>query len=425
MNRNLRKRLTWSLTVAVWGGSLFLLPIAVRAETPLTRAVVQSIRNSVRLLQQNQAPRPARVRDAMAPGDALSTARLSLAELKFNDGSLARVGEQALFQFLPRTRTFRLNNGTVLLLIPPGQGQTRIQTPNAATGIRGSALFVRYVPETETTLVGALTTSGIEVANRDRTQNQPLAGGQMAVIVQNRIERVYNFDLRTFYETSDLVKGLSLSGGESSRSADPAIAAVQKETIAAIEAQTPITDSRPAQNLMGIGTVEPQTGSPGSDRRPEFETVVPPNPGDLTLPQSATASQPSQFPLTGVIPRSPGQDALGIGSDGAVSGRGNNPAGRTGTAPGLAGTTPGQSNSGPPGQTGTPPGLTGTAPGLAGTTPGQSNSGPPGQTGTPPGLTGTAPGLAGTTPGQSGNGPPGLTGTAPGLVRNTPAVKSR
>lgn len=133
------------LVISLWGVIVLPWPNRVSAITPLTRAEIQDLRNMVQLIPKDKLKkRPARKLDAMAPGDGLSTGRASLADLRFNDGSLARVGEQALFQFLPKTRDFKLSNGTVLLLIPPGKGQTRIQTPNAAAAIRGSALFVRY-----------------------------------------------------------------------------------------------------------------------------------------------------------------------------------------------------------------------------------------------------------------------------------------
>ncbi|WP_439566329.1 FecR domain-containing protein, partial [Gloeocapsopsis crepidinum] len=226
------------------------LPIAKKAsaETTLTRAVVQNIRNLVRLLPQNRTPRPARLSDAIQPGDALSTGRSSLAELRFNDGSLARVGEQAVFRFIAKTRRFRLSNGTVLLLIPPGRGVTGIQTPNAAAAIRGSALFVRYIPDTDTTIVGALTDSNIEVFNESASQSEVLEAGQMAVVVDDRIEQLYEFDLNTFYETSDLVQQLNLNRPNTNPSADPALSSVQAETAAAAASKQPVRGEGVVEN---------------------------------------------------------------------------------------------------------------------------------------------------------------------------------
>ena len=243
------------LVVPFWSVIGLAAPASAQAQTPLTRAVIEALRNTVRLMPNNQTTRPAQRADVMAPGDGLSTGRASLAELRFNDGSLARVGEQVVFWFVPRTRTFRLSNGTMLLLVPPGRGRTQIQTPNVTTGIQGSALFVRYNQETDTTLVGALTDSGIEVFNQDGTQRQPLRAGQMVVVVENRIERLFNFDLETFYETSDLAQGLDLNPQnlapeqiEAQATTDPAIAAVQAETSQALRSQLPFSQENVLEN---------------------------------------------------------------------------------------------------------------------------------------------------------------------------------
>jgi hypothetical protein len=217
------------------------------AATPLTRAVIQNLRNLVQLIPRNQPKRRARKSDAIIPGDGLSTGRASLAELRFNDGSLARVGEQAIFIFLPKTRNFRLSNGTVLLLIPPGQGRTRVNTPNAAAAIRGSALFVRYDQKKDTTVVAALTNSGIEVFNKDASQRRKLKAGQMLVVVKGQFQGLYDFDLRTFYETSDIVRGLDLPRQEQP-SSDPAIAKVQAETAKALASQQRITGQQVIEN---------------------------------------------------------------------------------------------------------------------------------------------------------------------------------
>ncbi|XHX79856.1 MAG: FecR domain-containing protein [Stenomitos frigidus ULC029] len=233
-------RFSLIVILSLFGTGTLVLPPLASAETPLTTATVQTLRNQVQLIFKNRVTRAAQKADTMTPGDALATARQSFAELRFNDRSLARIGERALFQFVPKTRNFYLGNGTALLLIPPGQGRTNIRTPNAAAGIRGSALFVRYNEDTNTTIVGALTNSRIEVSNNENPQAQTLKAGQIAVIIQNQIVQVYNFDLNTFYQTSELVKGLDLPLRNAAPSADPGLAAVQAETAQAIKEQIPL-----------------------------------------------------------------------------------------------------------------------------------------------------------------------------------------
>jgi hypothetical protein len=226
--------------------ALTFVPVTALVSSPrasaqiiLDRATIATIRNRARLMPQNQAARPAKPSDTMNPGDSLATAAASTADLRFNDNSLARLGEQTVFRFAPRTRALDLANGTVLLLVRPGSGGTSVRTPNAAAGIRGSALFVRYIPATNTTLIGALTTSGITAFNGEATQRIELKGGQMAAIVGDRIEGVYYFDLAEFYQTSTLVKGLDLTATHTASDDDPTLAAVRVEIAAALAAQSP------------------------------------------------------------------------------------------------------------------------------------------------------------------------------------------
>ncbi|MBD2471360.1 FecR family protein [Nostoc sp. FACHB-145] len=254
-------------------GVIFIpLPNQANATTPLTRAEIQNLQNFVQLLPRNNKKRPARKLDPIVPGDGLATGRSSLADLRFNDGSLARVGERAVFQFLPKVRNFRLSNGTVLLLIPPGRGQTRIQTPSAAAAIRGSALFVRYDQQTDITVVGALTNSGIEVFNREGSQSQVLAAGQLMVIVKGQFQGLYDFDLRTFYKNSDLVEGLNLTKQNITPNPDPAIASVQVETAAALAVQSPVVGQGVIENPsfleLSANSPSSSTQSTASDNSP-------------------------------------------------------------------------------------------------------------------------------------------------------------
>ncbi len=205
-------KLTLSLTLAISSLALLLLPKAGIAQTTLTQATVESFQNQVRLIPNQQNPRSARVSDVIRVQDTIATANASRVDLRFNDRSLARLGEQAIFRFLPGTRTADLANGTGLFLINPGQGTTTIRTPNAAAGIRGSAVFVRVIPAEDgqegTTLIGALTNSGIQTCSQNGSQCVELKAGQMAHFEGENLNAVYLFDLTTFLNTSSLTQDL-------------------------------------------------------------------------------------------------------------------------------------------------------------------------------------------------------------------------
>lgn len=83
----------------------------------LTSATIEKVRGSVNIIREGSRESvPAREGMVLHPGDTLTTARGSAAFMRFNDGSIARLGEQAVFQF-------RKEIGS--------------RTPNASTGTRG------------------------------------------------------------------------------------------------------------------------------------------------------------------------------------------------------------------------------------------------------------------------------------------------
>ena len=231
-------------------GSLFCTARgAIAAPMPLTQATLRKVVNDVKLFLDQQPPRNAQINDRLGNGDALKTAQASRAELKFNDGTLAKVGEYATFRFTPNTRRFDLKNGNYLFLVPPGRGNTEFYTPNARAGVRGSALFLSYDAATDTTTMGALTNNplgpmDITVGN----QKQDLYAGQMATVIKNRIDRVETFDLRTFYNTSALFKGVDLS--------DPEVQAVRLEISEALQLQSVL------QNGSALSQTPPNLNSP-------------------------------------------------------------------------------------------------------------------------------------------------------------------
>ncbi|MEM9090376.1 MAG: FecR domain-containing protein [Cyanobacteria bacterium P01_F01_bin.53] len=265
------------LSILASGLSILLMPRPVSAEQALEWARVDFLRNRVQLVPSQQRARRARISDILGIGDSLRTARSSRAELRFNDGSLARIGERATFRFTPNTRNFQLTNGTALLLIPPERGRSTIQTPNAVTGIQGSALFVRYIPETNTTIVGALTDNPdgpMVLFNRDGSEQQALRANEIGVIEGDQITQLYQFDGELFWQSSGLAEGFNYLNDSSSTGSD-ALDAVRQEIRDAI-ANKPSLD--------GGNVIE----NPSSFSLPAPDEV-PANPtGDSDLPDADT-----------------------------------------------------------------------------------------------------------------------------------------
>lgn len=220
------------------GLMLSAAPAPALAENVFYYANITSIRNRVNRLPKDGQPLPANNTNSLILEDGLATGLDSGADLRFNDGSLARFGQQVLFQFQPGTRRITLSNGTLLMVIPPNQGQTRIKTPNAMTQIAGSAFFIRYDAAMNRTIVGALTDSGsIQVSRSDESSPQTLRAGQVVIITGTTAQAPIDFDLKTFYATSPLVAEFQLDRPKVNNP-DPVLASVRSETLAALAAQS-------------------------------------------------------------------------------------------------------------------------------------------------------------------------------------------
>jgi hypothetical protein len=268
------------------------------ASVPLRRADIEQILNRVELIPRRGTSRTARVDDFMAIGDALRTAAASRAELRFNDGSLARIGERATFHFIPNTRNFRLSDGTMLLLIPPGRGRSTIQTPSAVTGIQGSALVIRHVQSRDLTLVMALTNNEagamtVTLANCDRgdacTSEVNLMAGEMALIQEGQVE-VLAFDLKEFYETSPLIEGLELTEPNSTLNLGNGTDEVRQEIQDALDNYQPFDDDQSVllnPTMISInGNADAVAGQPWL-LKPQATTPASPTAERATLPLPA------------------------------------------------------------------------------------------------------------------------------------------
>ena len=304
-----------SLTSLVCAFASLLLAAAARAEVPLTRAEVEALHNRVELIPQDGSTRPARLSDWLSLGDAIRTAAASRTDLRFNDGSLARIGEQATFWFVPNTRNFRLSNGTALFLVPPGRGPSTIETPSAITGIQGTAVVVRHVPApgaaatlpptagemgtdaTGRTVVMALTNNpgGPVTVTLVDGRTVDLTAGQMAVINQGDLY-VFDFDLALFYETSPLVQDLYLndpSYPDSGLPTDP----VRQETLEGLSQQT---------NFIGEYLLNPEFLNPATAATTDETNwlfVVEP-----TAAADSAATAPGETPQA--VPSAPTADSL-------------------------------------------------------------------------------------------------------------------
>lgn len=145
--------------------------------------------------------RTARVNDALARSDYLRTAVASLAELKFANDTLTRVGPLSVFRFSPQSSNFILERGEGLFVFPKGRGGSAVSTPAFAAGILGTTVYVKA------------TRSEIEYAcleGRCRVGPHVLIPGDKLVLRGTRVAYTVpkqRFDLAKFLATNPLVGG--------------------------------------------------------------------------------------------------------------------------------------------------------------------------------------------------------------------------
>lgn len=251
-------------------GAVWMMPASAQ-QSMLTRGEVYKLLNNVQLLLNNRSPRSARVSDVMVPQDALRTASRSKAELLFNEGSLARIGSNAVFRFIPGLRGFQLRNGTALIMSPPTTASTRIETlegqavaeipassppGSAAPNVLSLAMVIQVDGVTQKSDFYNLTSTPIKIID-SKGNFLFINGGQTVSVFKGTLGEVKTFDLRTFYKTSGLALGLG-PGQESivlqeSPPVQQTLKAVRTATLATLDLQT--------QAIAGLCTLNARGGA--------------------------------------------------------------------------------------------------------------------------------------------------------------------
>ena len=109
--------------------------------TPYREATVTRTQNKVSygMVKGDRSElRPAAVDDVVRASNFLQTETDSRAELKYEDGSLVRIGQSTIFSFEAITRTLLLNKGSMIFYVPKGSGGANIKTPSLTAAITGT-----------------------------------------------------------------------------------------------------------------------------------------------------------------------------------------------------------------------------------------------------------------------------------------------
>jgi hypothetical protein len=272
----------------------WMTPVLAESDQLLTRAEVYKLIKIVELLLHNQTARPAQPQDVMVPRDAVRTGESSQAQLFFNDKSLIRVDQSSTFRFEPGLRRFKLRNllalnemifklenGTALVLSPPGSVGTEVETPESQIQIlaiqpttaqknntfiaanknnkisqnnlflpaqKASAVMVIHDQTRNATQVFALTDGDIKISDQQGKKTVALQGGQTVAVRNGVVGNVQEFDLQGFYRSISLSTGLG--PGQENVVAQEAVPV--QETLKAVRIETLAALRNQAQRFRGF-----------------------------------------------------------------------------------------------------------------------------------------------------------------------------
>jgi hypothetical protein len=317
--------------------SLTWIASAHAQQAALTRAEVYKMSNQVQVLLSNRPARPAKLADVLVPQDAVKTGTRSRAELLFNEGSLARIGSNAIFRFIPGMRGFQLRNGTALIMSLPQQTATQIETPGGTivaaavlppaegapprptsgpgasppNDLRSLALAISVdAADSQNIQVKVFSLTSAIVTFTDLKGNViNLQGGQFLLISNGQAGPIQTFDLKTFYGSSSLGAGLGPGQADlilqEPQSVQPTLQTVRRATLATLEAQTRwleglcTLNSRGGSSTLATNCITTNADDPlraYQDRR-EISTPIPVHPTPLPSPPPA-ATNPNTPPVT-------------------------------------------------------------------------------------------------------------------------------
>ncbi|MEO1131558.1 MAG: FecR domain-containing protein [Cyanobacteria bacterium J06639_1] len=232
----------------VLAGAIAGAPAIANRGTLLTRAEVYKLVNQVELIPKNQQPRPAQLDDILVPLDSLATKPKSRADLLFNEGSLARLGANSIFRFVPGTRNFELDSGTTIVMFPPGSEGGTVITPDAVVESNGSIVWVKHDATTQETFIGALVestsdsaTAPVTVRLKETGETFTLQVGERLTIAPDATAEVMPLHLSTFHQVCKLASGLGPGEAEAIATESPAarttLQSTRKDTMQALDRQ--------------------------------------------------------------------------------------------------------------------------------------------------------------------------------------------
>lgn len=196
---------------------------------PLQRAEITTIVNEVRVVKPQAAPQPAKVSEIIRPNEGVLTGPKSRAELVFSDKTLARLGANTQFTFVPGSRTTEIQQGTMLLQVPKGAGGAQVKTAAVTAAVTGTTIMIEFFPGISVKIIVLEGTLRVSLTNR-LGESLLLTPGKMLIMKPDatRIPDPVDVDLKKLVKTSKLIAGMGESDELSKELIDEEIANQQR-----------------------------------------------------------------------------------------------------------------------------------------------------------------------------------------------------
>jgi hypothetical protein len=182
MNNQSMIRLAFLASVSVLSG----ISTAWSAEKkPLEAGAFSAVKNSV-LQTDGAEKKPAQKDDKITEGNKVDTGAGSCTEMTFTDSSVLRMGQNSHFSFDSKERIIKLDQGTLLMHVPPGNGGVSIEGGGVVGAVSGSTVMASNDGKGNFAFAVLESDGGAgQITNKDGSVT-PLIPGQMGVVSANR-----------------------------------------------------------------------------------------------------------------------------------------------------------------------------------------------------------------------------------------------
>ena len=254
---------------------------------PLEAGVFSAVKNNVQETsgsEKKQAQKDMKI----AEGNKVDTGPGSCSEMTFTDASVLRMGQNSHFSFDSKERIIKLDQGTLLMHVPAGNGGISIEGGGVVGAVSGSTVMASNDGQGNFAFVVMETEGGTgQITNKDGTVTQ-LKPGQMGVVSADRpgLAKSFEVNLTAIIESSPLFNEFTnpmagrdkvamvaekqgeaveagVSGLDQAPAADTKVARAEDSVLKAFAALTglPAEDCAQAPNLI----LNPAKGANGKD----------------------------------------------------------------------------------------------------------------------------------------------------------------